>query len=228
MTQARRRTRAVRRLRRLDLDHPDGGGRLRPVPPTLVPATASLLWTDSRPRSPSARRPRRRPRPDRSAGRSAGRPPRDPPPLRPPRPPPPPLWPPRGDRSLGRRRRLRSDGFSREIGFTRARIRASPRPIPNMPLAGLVDDLVLELVLDDAEAVERELLGVVDRSSGDLDPIHVSALSLLLLARRRSATGLAVPFAEPASVGRQRPPTLRACAIRCGLLRRRAPPRTSC
>ena len=43
--------------------------------------------------------------------------------------------PPLGRRSLDRRRR-RSGGFSREIGFTRARIRASVRPMPKRPPRG--------------------------------------------------------------------------------------------
>jgi hypothetical protein len=38
--------------------------------------------------------------------------------------------------------------------------------------AGFVDDLDLELVLYDAEPVERQLLGVVDRTGSDLNPVH--------------------------------------------------------
>jgi hypothetical protein len=40
------------------------------------------------------------------------------------------------------------------------------------PPAGLVDDLDFELLFDDPEPVERELLGFVDRTGGDLNPIH--------------------------------------------------------
>jgi hypothetical protein len=40
------------------------------------------------------------------------------------------------------------------------------------PAPGLVDDLDLELLFDNPEPVERKLLGFVDRTGSDLNPIH--------------------------------------------------------
>jgi hypothetical protein len=75
------------------------------------------------------------------------------------------------------------------VGRLLTRERLHPRPDARIAAGdaeqaptGFVDDLELELVLHDPEPIERELLRLVDRASGDLNPVHASALSLLLLA----------------------------------------------
>ena len=85
---------------------------------------------------------------------------------------------------------LRSAGFSRESGFTRARIRASVRPIPNSPLRGSSIDLVLELVGDDARDGRGRAPWRRRRCAPDLDPLHGQRFRFLRLAAGpRSADG---------------------------------------
>src|SRR5439155_8104493 len=75
------------------------------------------------------------------------------------------------------------------VGRLLPRDRLHPGPDPRIAagdteqaLAGLVDDLVLQLLFHDSQPIERELLRILDRARRDLDPIHTSALSLPLLA----------------------------------------------
>ena len=77
------------------------------------------------------------------------------------------------------RRRCRSPGFSREIGFTRARIRASLLPSRKKAGSWLLHHLVLNVFVVHAELVERSIQRLGDSAPGRLHPLHRVRLRLL-------------------------------------------------